>query len=294
MNDEYTSLSFEIVKENVSDEITIHPFGDIHWDSETCARDKFDADLKASFKGKNNYYLFMGDCLDFLATSDLKKVRNAGMHDNSMDKLNMFAMQDLAAFRKRIEPCRGKIIGMLGGNHDWLFDDNLTGSQKLAQYMECAYLGWVTYIVLTIRTKNDNGMLRYDIVACHGKAGGKLAGTSFNQVEDLQRVFPGANMYLMGHDHNRGVRPTSKLFAEKNVRTGGTSVVVKEKEQYLCRTGSYQKAYEPGKGGYITRTLKPPSALGTITIKLQSERVRGSRAPDGMKDLRRIRTRVEV
>jgi hypothetical protein len=292
MNDEYTSLNYEIVTDKIADEITIHPFGDIHWDSETCSRDKFDADLKASLKGKNNYYLFMGDLLDFLATSDLKKVRNAGMHDNSMDKLNVFAMQDLAAFRKKIEPCRGKIIGMLGGNHDWLFDDNLTGSQKLAQYMECAYLGWVTYIILTIRARNHKAVFGYDIVACHGKAGGKLAGTSFNQVEDLQRVFPGANMYLMGHDHNRGVRPTSKLFGEINKHTG--VVVVKEREQLLCRTGSYQKAYEPGRGGYITRMLKAPSALGTITIKLQRERIRGSNTPEGVNETWRIRTRVEV
>jgi len=247
-----------------SEPINFYIFSDIHFDSETCDKDLFLKDLKKAKKDKKSYCLFLGDVLDFVAIRDLKKIKNSNLHDNSMLKIDDFVRDDIRKFYNEIKELKGRVIGMIGGNHDWCFEDGKTGTEKLCEMMNCSYLGWISYI--SIKIHKTGRATKLDIVACHGKAGGKLPGTSINQVEDLWRIFPDADIYLMGHDHKRGVFTSSKLYADSLSKDG--ELRIRSKTQYLCRAGSYQKAYEKNKGGYISRTVKSPSSLGNIMFSL--------------------------
>lgn len=282
-----------IIVDSYNDIIEIHPFGDIHWDTEACDRDRFDNDIADMKKSKNALFLGMGDYLDFLAWSDRKKIKNSGLHDESMNRLHAVSMADITAFRRRIEFMKGRFIGMIGGNHDWEFPDGKCGTEKLCESLGCEYLGWLSYIKVRLikrTSKARSSGITFDIVACHGKAGGKLPGTSINQVEDLHRLFPAANIYIMGHDHQRGGWPMASMFASiDNYDKHGFTI--KEKEQWLCRSGSYMKGYTMGQGGYVASKLKRPSNLGKITIRIGIDR---HNDPEKGEDYKNCKGRIQV
>ena len=103
------------------------------------------------------------------------------------------------------------------------------------------------------------------IVAHHGKAGGKLAGTTINQVADLRTVFTDADIYMMGHDHQRGAWPQSILHVSP---TGHGEPRLHARRQWLCRTGSYLRAYAPGMASYAASRLLRPADLGGIELEI--------------------------
>jgi hypothetical protein len=104
------------------------------------------------------------------------------------------------------------------------------------------------------------------IVACHGRAGGKLAGSSINQVEDLKKIFPIADIYIMGHDHQRGAWPTSILLP------GDQGTGIKQKRQFLARSGSFKKGYTSGVASYEVGSLYRPSDMGAVQFSISLHR----------------------
>lgn len=265
-----TKVKKEIKLKSFYDVIELHPFGDIHWDTDACERRRFDDDLRTMKKSKYPLYLGMGDYLDFVAWGDRKKICNAGTHDTTMEKLNRMCNDDLKSFARKIAFMKPNIIGLLDGNHDWVDDHGRGGAEVMSNWLSTAYLGWLTYIKLSINVFGQ--YVSVDIVACHGKGGGKLPGTSINQVEDLHRIFPAADIFIQGHNHQRGGWPISSLFASSYAAKEGQDFAIKEKTQWLCRSGSYMKAYETGCGGFASRKLLRPSSLGKITIRISVER----------------------
>ena len=126
------------------------------------------------------------------------------------------------------------------------------------------------YISISIKLFHGTGAkahtnISMDIVPCHGKAGGKLAGTTINQVEDLKRIFPVADIYVMGHDHQRGAWPKSILLADDRGN-------IKQKRQFLARSGSFKKGYVDGVSGYEVGRLLTPSDLGAIIFSVSVHR----------------------
>jgi hypothetical protein len=263
-----TKVKRKVELKSRTDIIELHPFGDVHWDTDACERDRFDADLALMKKSKNALFLGMGDYLDFMAWGDRKRVHNAGLHETSLEKLHKLHRDDMRAFSKKIEFMKGKCLGLLDGNHNWVDENGKSGTELLCRSVQAPYLGWLSYIRLNIDVHNSR--VSVDIVACHGKGGGKLPGTAINQVEDLHRIFPGADLYICGHNHQRGAWPISCLIATRTARTG--DFAIKEKTQWLCRSGSYMRGYQVGCGGFVSGKLMRPSSLGKITIRIGIER----------------------
>lgn len=274
---------------SVDDILEIHPWGDVHWDTDECEHSRFDADIREMRTSKaKKLYLGMGDYLDFMAFGDRKRAQCAGFHDTTFQKLNKVAMADVRAFKEKIGFMAKDMIGMIDGNHSWVFSNGKSGTEELCDYLKVPYLGWVSYIRIMLDRNGSHSKL--DIVACHGKGGGKLAGTAINQVEDMLRVFPEADIYIMGHNHQRGGWPISRLFAVQDSRN--TSFNIREKTQWLCRSGSYMRGYQTGSGGFVSSKLMSPSFLGKITIKVRYQREQ-NRAT-GNKCLNKITIKVEA
>jgi len=118
--------------------------------------------------------------------------------------------------------------------------------------------------------KPSNSSKSLDIVACHGKSSGKLLGSKVNNVRDLILIYPGADIYLMGHDHSRGGMPAVSLEAIKSKNKD--KLHIKERTQFYCRTGSYLQAYKQDRSSYASSRLLAPSSLGKITLRVKMKR----------------------
>ena len=248
-------------------DLELFMFGDIHRDTKSCDVDRFRKYIAESKKFNQDkcLYLGLGDYIDFASASEKKKLLSAGLHETTIDKFDRIAMRDIKGLAAEMDHMKGHMIGVIGGNHAWNFANGKNSDEVLAEEMKTKYLGWLSYIRLIIGGTSRR-VASFDIVACHGKAGGKLLGSSINQVDDLRKIFPFANLFVMGHDHRLSATPAVILYAEDV--SGG--IRIKQKEQRLCRSGSFKKTYMVDDGGYEIGKLYTPSILGGLhaSIKL--------------------------
>lgn len=260
----------------IGDPFYIIPFGDVHRDTASCDVDRWRWFLRGckTYPQDKTYYLGMGDFNDFASAKEQKTIQNSSLHETTRDKFDDIVKMDNRKFAEEISFMKGRLIGLIDGNHNWLFSDGKTATEDLCERLNTTYLGWLTWIEIKINLYNGTGKrkrgegsctapdMRMFISACHGRAGGKLMGTSINQVDDLTKIFPVADLYIMGHDHQRFAVPKSVLIPG----VGGADI--KQKRQFLARSGSFKKGYCEGVSGYEVGRLLRPSDLGAIVFEI--------------------------
>ena len=270
MNLTYTVQHKDIYLDSYTEPLIIWFFGDVHRDTPSCDVDRWKRFLQQSAKD-NAWYFCMGDTHDFVSISEKRKLEAANLHDETIDKFDQFVEKDTRAFCEEIKHMRGRLLGFIEGNHHWVYKNGKTSTEDLADRMDSIYLGWLCHYTLTVGFNNHKlSTYAFHIVACHGRSGGKTYGITLNQVGDLKNIFPVADIYCMGHDHQRVVDSISVLVP---VRTN-TDWKVKQKEQLLCRSGSFKKSYEPGKAGYEANRLLKPANIGALKVIINFQRVR--------------------
>ena len=265
----YQIAKKEITFDGFDDYIDLWLFGDIHRDASSCDVDRWKWFLKKAREGDpdKTWYLGMGDYHDFASTSEQRKIKNSALHETTMETIEDMVHKRNRALSIEMGQMRGKLLGLVEGNHTWVFDDGTTSTEDLADRMETQYLGWLCHYTINFKFGNKRTQ-SVNIVACHGKAGGKTMGITINQVDDLTRIFPVADIYCMGHDHQRGAWPKNILVP---ISQSGD---IKQKRQFLCRSGSFKIGYEKGKGGYEIRSLYRPSDLGALKLRISFHRDR--------------------
>jgi hypothetical protein len=271
--------TFDIELEKLTDTITIYPFGDVHRYANTCDVDRWKWFLKKSKENdnaENTYYLGMGDYDDFASYSEGKKLKAIGLHDTTLDTIEEIVEKRNRMFAKEIAHMRGRLIGIIGGNHTWINGQGITSDEDLANRMGCAYLGWLSFIKLRINIKNNNTIINVFLLPCHGLGGGRVLGSSVRKVEELFYIFPSADVYLMGHDHGRNATPQPRLIPWTN-RSG--EFKLKQQRQFYIRTGSFMKSYEAGDGkpgapSFAGSRLMRPADLGTVELRISLHRDR--------------------
>lgn len=260
----YTVHQTRIKLKSINDFINVWAFGDVHRDALGCDVERWRYFLKKSAQDdpKKTYYIGMGDYHDLASAREQQKLTRDQLHETTMETLDELVEKRNRKFAEEIKQMRGNLLGLLDGNHNWRFPNGVTASEDLANRMGCHHLGWLCHYTITFEISGK--VQAVHIVACHGRAGGKRAGTSINQVEDMKAIFPIADIYIMGHDHNRGAWPMDVLYP--SVHRG--TVRIKQKRQFLCRSGSFLKAYEKNASNYAVGRLLKPSDLGALKLKI--------------------------
>ena len=260
----------------VGKSMKIIPVGDIHEDSELCDLIRWN-NFKRRCKEQDDdytYYILMGDSNEFASTAERAILANPKLHESMQKKFERDANNNNNKFISGISFMTDKVLGVMEGNHRWDFKDGTTSDQRIAKALNSKFLGSLCLIRLAITQSGRT--VNVDIVAHHGLAGGSSAGATLNQIDKLRKIFPIADIYFMGHSHDRGIWPKSTLVLQNSGRRG--NMIVKQKRQLLCRTGSFLCGYVDGEESYVADRLYPPCELGTIKleIKLKRERVGGS------------------
>ena len=263
----FTIKEKEIVVPSTKDKITIWFFGDVHRDTKACDVDRwkwFLTKAKELSDPEFTYYMCMGDTHDFASYREQQKIKSANLHQQTIESIEELIQKRNRHFCQEIKQMRGKLLGFIEGNHSWVFENGVSSTEDLASRMETEYLGWLTFFTLKFRLQKSVN-LNYYIAACHGRGGGKLIGTSINQVADMKTVFPSADLFVAGHNHDRGAWPSNILLPHS--RTDGTTQL-KQKRQFIIRSGSFMKAYETGEPSYAVSRLMRPADLGAIRITI--------------------------
>lgn len=248
---------------SLAEPITLVPFGDIHHDSPAHADETFDEFIRWAKKLKNPVFLGMGDYLDSYSTSERLIIGSDGLHDSTRKRNERDTMKRIDALGKRLSFMRGRVIGLLGGNHYPMFSDGTTGDMHLAKMLDARYLGVCSAIRLTVSRANRRATV--DIFAHHGKGGGTTAGGKMNAVEKLTGVCE-ADIFLMGDNHARGALPIGDKLRLMQTKCG---LRLRSRRAWIGRTGSFLKSYEPDEASYVTDRALPPASLGWISFNIR-------------------------
>lgn len=90
----------------------------------------------------------------------------------------------------------------------------------------------------------------------------------------MRDVFQSADIYLMGHDHQKGALSNTSLIYDQQFN-------MQEKKQWFGRTGSFLKGWEPNVESYIVQRMYPPTSLGAIKFTIRLKRVVRGKNKDG-------------
>lgn len=238
-------------------------FGDVHRDSPNHAKGAWQDFLKYAQGLKDAWFFGMGDYTDSTSTSErgCLAATAAAYHEtlhNDLEELQVMKVQLLA---KELGFMKGRLIGLLNGNHYFKFQDGTNTDQKLCGLLGCKYLGVSNFTRLVL---DDHGRRKsLDIWAHHGSGAGRLIGGSLNRVDQM-REHAEADIYAMGHDHKRGIVPaTPRLFLHS---TGKSGMSVRSRQQWLIRSGSFLASYENGKRNYNVDAGRGPCSLGHVEM----------------------------
>jgi len=258
----FTLHRYEIEVKKLNEPIYLIPFGDVHRDSSMCNVEKWHEFLGWAKKKQRCLFLGMGDYVDLASTSERALLGNKLLHDSTLETLNQIYIKHSAKFVKEIDFMRGKLIGLIEGNHYGQLDNGTTTTQRMCDSLNTKYLGCMSVIRLSISYGHKRTSI--DIVAHHGRGAGRMLGSSLNGVQKMAETVHG-NIYLQGDDHRKLVGMTTKLDVE-STKTGG--ITLRHMKQIFLRTGSFLDSHVDGRASYVVDANMNPTDLGVVKIEL--------------------------
>jgi len=261
----FSAKEVDVVIPAAGGTVYIEPFGDVHHDNKSCCKETWGEFLEDAYNrmGPTTLFLGMGDYIDMASSSERKGLAAAGLHDTTMDNLDIIANQNINAFIEDISFMQGKLLGFIQGNHDWVFEGgpyeaDKTGSQVMAEDLGTEWLGVSSRITVNVKLRSGKLVDKIKIYANHGKGGGgSTVGAPFNTVQKMSMTFGDGELFLMGHDHSLGGLPSTVLSSRGDDDVGALRC-------YYGRTGSFLRAYEPNVQSYVTAGGYKPATLGVI------------------------------
>ncbi len=254
------------INHKYADTIRLVFFGDVHRDSPNHANGKWQAfldEMRARVQSKEQIYFFgMGDYLDSTSTSERECLGHISkaMHETFRNDIAALQLAKCELFAKECAFMRGRIIGMLNGNHYFNFDHGSNGDQKICELLSAKYLGVCSFVRLSFEVSGR--AITRDIFAHHGAGAARLFGGSFNRVQQMAEGAE-ADIYAMGHDHKRIASPGQpRLF----LADSSAGLKVEQREPVVLRTGSYLASFEPGVVNYNVDACRSPASLGHVEV----------------------------
>jgi predicted phosphodiesterase len=257
----FTTHSF-VVKHKFGVPLHLVIFGDVHRDSPNFADGAWQSFLKRAKSLPNVIFLGMGDMVDSASTSERECLERSAFHESTKNDLVKLAEAKIKLIASELDFMRGRLVGLINGNHFFHFHgDNTNTDQRLARELSCKYLGVCALIRLYIECGTRSQAV--DIFAHHGKGASRLIGGSLNRVAQMVEGVE-ADIFIMGHDHKRGVVPTTpRIYLDHSARDG---FKVRHKEVWIARSGSFLASYRDGEVNYNVDAGRLPSSLGHVEM----------------------------
>jgi hypothetical protein len=258
----FTVHQFTIPSEKSREPIHVIPFGDVHKFAPLHSTHHWESFLGWAREHERCYFIGMGDYMDLASASERNILRDRRIHESSIKTLEELYDSHLEQFYRDIGFMKGKMIGMMEGNHYGEYASGITSTQKMCEMFGCKYLGASAFIRITILYK-DVKHASIDVWAHHGRGAARLVGGSLNRVAQMGEQAE-ADIFLMGHDHRKSAGTTSRL----RLAGGGGGLKVVHRKQLYIRTGSFLRGYVNGQPSYVADMNLNPADLGVVKITI--------------------------
>lgn len=112
----------------IGDEVELNPFGDIHRFEPLCFVEKWKDWCNTESKKKNARYIGMGYYDGIFSASERRSMVEANLHDASYEGLDGDAKKRVETLCEEIKFMKGKLIGLIEGNHHYQFQSGITST----------------------------------------------------------------------------------------------------------------------------------------------------------------------
>lgn len=244
-----------------SNKVYLLPLGDLHLGTDIDIN-KFQGYI--DWAQKNNSYIFlMGDLFDVATLTSPTEVWGEKMSLTNAIKL----------LEKILTPVQKQIIGAISGNHEQrlIRYANFDPVEDLCDRLDIQYAKYSAVIRFRVGAHRNAKLnklspnIEYVFYAHHSKGGGSTIGGKINRAKKLADIFEGADGYLIGHNHCKGVMEDSIARLVKNGR--GEAHIEYKRVQYVdC--GSFLN-YDDS---YAEEDMYPPSNTGAPRLRMDGSR----------------------
>jgi hypothetical protein len=217
------------------------------------------------------YFQGMGDYVDVASPSNREALKHTRMYDTLKQALEEQALQMQDEIEAILAPTRGRWLSILSGHHLWEYEDGTNTDSRLAEALDCAYVGDTVYVnALLPHLPNHRGRPSFTLWAWHGQGGGQTIAYPLNKLEKKVGDHD-ADIYMMGHTHKAEAVKKPRLGIVGGERGGQPRITHRDK--VLVSTGSFLRGYTQGSragglpaGGYVEKAGMSPVALGLVAV----------------------------
>jgi hypothetical protein len=183
--DIFTIHRYEVEYNSTTKPHYLHPFGDVHFKNPQHHVELWREWLDWARAKERSMFIGMGDYVEWFSDSERRGVESINLHQSSKATMDDFAKDMCDEFYKQISFMKGKMLGMLEGNHFYMFQNGMTSTQYLCQKLGCKYLGATGFIRLKFQYENGRKGSKVDIFVHHGKGASRLVGGSLSTVQQM-------------------------------------------------------------------------------------------------------------
>ena len=245
--------------------------GDQHCDDPGHIHKSFDRFIEAVKEAPEGSGCFLlGDMFTFANTRSQKALRKAfpDATEDAQESVDGFVQEMARPLRKKLEPIKDRIWGMVEGNHGWRFQDGTTVDQRLAEIMDVPYSDGMLIVCLNVSRHPSEGHGHSCRIVCHhGSTGATTISGDINSLIKHQGYFSNAHIILEGHTHGLSVLPDERLVITEST----SEPMLKHQISWTARCGSSVGSYRPGKAGYPERKMLKPSMPGHVEFDVWFE-----------------------
>jgi len=222
--------------------VNLHCITDVHVGSKVFDRLLFLKVIDKIKKDPNAYWFGNGDMLEFIPPN-----YHIPEGDQAFDNNEQYEQ-----FVNMIRPIKNKCLFVRGGNHDTLRSVRLAGIdiiRVMCDDLEIPYFPFPGYTVINYKDGS------FTIASGHGKSGAKNGDMELIR---LRNIFPDADMYYLGHNHQLYAKPIDSFEIMKDEE--------EVKRQWFVRGGSFI-----GYAEYARYAMFEPQTKGWVEVRLSNK-----------------------
>lgn len=254
-------------------------FGDVHWNTKECDRDRFQRTIDQAAKWKRQGHAVglygLGDYNDSLSTSERQAM--TVLHDFTHERMDEWGIEISKTFYQVLKPVADNFIGLCEGHHYMTFATDIADGYRGAtntkylcnELLRAQYMGTCGYV--TLKFIDD---LQYQFISHHGVGAAQTRNARILRRKRFGEAFPEANAVVMGHDHDLFIEPDQGIgFDEDGMKSAGRLYIA---------SGSYLRGYILGKeiGTYVEQRAYKPGQLGSPVLQFTIARGRRGKKLD--------------
>jgi hypothetical protein len=241
-----------------ADKAFLCPVGDIHWGDKAFKREglkKLQGYLDWATENRDvTRILLMGDIYNVAGRNE--KTSPFESDPEEFDEVSTF-----------FEPYKDIIVGAIDGNHELRMTKSYGFNplkSVLCKNLNIPYFGTDVVLRLQVgkRADSESYWQNYYCFAHHTTGGGGTIGNALNTVQKLERIVPGCDVYMGGHNH--------QLAEGAQCRYRPTYSGVEKTKVHYVSCGSYLGYPD----SYAEASMMSPGKLGSPRIRFNGERDR--------------------